>query len=421
MGANVHNRAVSKILETYYGATGVPVFGINLLNEIAFYFSDDWNINVFYDYFDFNEVLLFTKAYLNDRRNSKNGSNPCHIFHTKNYFIYIIVFQYESPGITGAILSGPIPAFRPDDARIDELLASRQLSLNRKPEVKSLLQSLPLIPSERIANYCKLLFLLCKPDLSSTPFDDPEVHSGWIKAADPVKSLADPDNDIAAYTNSYKFFMSLREKIVRGDSSGIGRLLSSSTDVLWETGNSENRFYSLKIKYIILCTYTSICSIQAKTPYTIMIKELSEAMEKMNAFKSSDEVVAGMISFIQTCAQAVAIHTKNPYSFHVNQALQYIRTHYTEKISLEVLANHTGINPVYLSSLLKKETKLSLADNINKIRIEESCSLLANTGRSINEIAIAVGYSYQNHFCKVFKKWNGMTPYEYRRKHTNLI
>ena len=104
------------------------------------------------------------------------------------------------------------------------------------------------------------------------------------------------------------------------------------------------------------------------------------------------------------------------YSLHVNRMIHYIKIHYSEKITLKKLAEHIQINPVYLSSLIKKETNMSLSNHINYIRIEEGKKLLIYTDKSIQDIAYDIGYNYQNHFDNVFKKFVGLTPLEYRNQ-----
>jgi YesN/AraC family two-component response regulator len=48
------------------------------------------------------------------------------------------------------------------------------------------------------------------------------------------------------------------------------------------------------------------------------------------------------------------------------------------------------------------------------VRIEESKHLLTSTDDSIVDICLAVGFEDQSYFSKVFKKYTGMTPKQYR-------
>jgi len=95
--------------------------------------------------------------------------------------------------------------------------------------------------------------------------------------------------------------------------------------------------------------------------------------------------------------------------------IEYIESHYAEKITLDMLARHTNLSASYLSNLIKKETGLSLMDNINKVRVEQSKKLLLSTNLSSHEVALSVGFSYQNHFASTFKKITGFSPTDFRK------
>ena len=87
----------------------------------------------------------------------------------------------------------------------------------------------------------------------------------------------------------------------------------------------------------------------------------------------------------------------------------------SENITLKKLAAYVQISPVYLSSLIKKETNHSLSFHINLCRIEESKRLLVYSNKSMQEIAYDIGYTYQTHYNTVFKKFEGQTPLAYRK------
>ncbi|WMT43244.1 AraC family transcriptional regulator [Paenibacillus sp. D2_2] len=111
------------------------------------------------------------------------------------------------------------------------------------------------------------------------------------------------------------------------------------------------------------------------------------------------------------------IEFSNPdYSTLVISTIHYMHTHFFEKLTLDDVARKLGRSPSYISDKLNKETGQSFNENLNQIRIKESKQLLIHTQKSINEIAIAVGFDYQNYFARVFKKIVGVTPLQYRNK-----
>ena len=97
---------------------------------------------------------------------------------------------------------------------------------------------------------------------------------------------------------------------------------------------------------------------------------------------------------------------------------RYVEEHFADKILLEDVADVVGLNPVYFSSLFKKETGLNFSTYLSNVRMEKAKELLANTNDSIAAIAEAVGYPEQKYFSQQFKKIVGVNPIVYRKLHT---
>lgn len=95
------------------------------------------------------------------------------------------------------------------------------------------------------------------------------------------------------------------------------------------------------------------------------------------------------------------------------QIKEYIEEHYAEEITLSLLAEKYHMEGTYLSRLFKKETGENLISFISGTRIKKSCKLMEEIP-SITEVAFLVGYDDYNYFNKVFRKYMGMSPREYR-------
>lgn len=96
-------------------------------------------------------------------------------------------------------------------------------------------------------------------------------------------------------------------------------------------------------------------------------------------------------------------------------ALTFIMDNYQNPdLNVSMLGEQFDITPAYLSKLYKQETGGTLLSTINKVRIEASKKLLCNTSMTVGQIALEVGYSYSNAFIRVFKKYEGVTPGQYK-------
>lgn len=95
--------------------------------------------------------------------------------------------------------------------------------------------------------------------------------------------------------------------------------------------------------------------------------------------------------------------------------IDYIRNHYEENITRNSLAKLVHFSPEYVGKILKKEMGVSINDYINTLRISRAKSMITSTNYKIIDIALMVGYDNMSYFSSVFKKYEGVSPAEYKR------
>lgn len=100
----------------------------------------------------------------------------------------------------------------------------------------------------------------------------------------------------------------------------------------------------------------------------------------------------------------------------VETVKRYIRTHYGEELSVEILAEKVYMAPSYLSALFKKETGQNLSKYIKACRMERAREMLEDTHEKIGAISEKVGYPNVSYFCQSFREYYGVSPQKYRGK-----
>jgi two-component system response regulator YesN len=101
----------------------------------------------------------------------------------------------------------------------------------------------------------------------------------------------------------------------------------------------------------------------------------------------------------------------------ITRAIEYINRQYAGKICLEDVASEVMLNPVYFSSLFKKEVGKSFIEYLTECRIRTAQDMVAQGELRIKDICYKVGYTDQRYFSKIFKKYTGLTPSAYRKIH----
>ncbi len=98
--------------------------------------------------------------------------------------------------------------------------------------------------------------------------------------------------------------------------------------------------------------------------------------------------------------------------------LNYINENLSEKLSLKELAEKCFFSPTYFSRMFKQCYGKNFAVFVSEKRMEKAKDLLVETNCSIEEICKIVGYNDRSQFYKVFKKYTGYTPKNYREQKT---
>ena len=91
----------------------------------------------------------------------------------------------------------------------------------------------------------------------------------------------------------------------------------------------------------------------------------------------------------------------------------------SEKLSIKYLTDTMAMSRASLYNKVKQITGLGVNEYINRLRIERSVYLLANTNLSISEISYEVGFSYPRYFSTSFKQMKGVTPSQFKEKNKN--
>jgi YesN/AraC family two-component response regulator len=99
----------------------------------------------------------------------------------------------------------------------------------------------------------------------------------------------------------------------------------------------------------------------------------------------------------------------------VSSIIQYVDGHYTEDLYLEHIAERMGLSSKYVSKVFKEKTGTNLTDYISLIRIAKAKEMLIHTSLNISVVGERVGIFSRTTFLRTFKKWEGISPLEFRQ------
>ena len=97
------------------------------------------------------------------------------------------------------------------------------------------------------------------------------------------------------------------------------------------------------------------------------------------------------------------------------RGLQYIDTHFTQNMTLEEISAQSGLSPNYYTALFHQCFHLKLWDYVLSKRVDRAKQLLAGSeAMTVLDIALACGFNNTANFNRVFLRFTGLTPRQYR-------
>ena len=134
-------------------------------------------------------------------------------------------------------------------------------------------------------------------------------------------------------------------------------------------------------------------------------------MDSVSCREDYEQILEKNLNHLIAIWQEASVRTDN----RIEQILDYMELHYTEDLKLEEIGARFGFSYHYLSAYFNQTMKEGFNDYLNRIRIHKSCEILQNPMIPVAQVSEIVGYSGHSYFCRVFKKFTGKTPSEWRR------
>ena len=111
----------------------------------------------------------------------------------------------------------------------------------------------------------------------------------------------------------------------------------------------------------------------------------------------------------------VFLNEESFYSDLSNVVLKFFEEHIRDDLSLDDICKKMNYSRSFMCKTFKKQTGETLMGCFNRMRIRKAEKMLDQTDRRVTEIASYLGFSEVKHFGALFKKYNGVSPSEYRR------
>lgn len=156
-----------------------------------------------------------------------------------------------------------------------------------------------------------------------------------------------------------------------------------------------------------------------------LLMELASRLHNEHVNKVPGHLFCSLGIFIELLAYLSRIFSEEKKSSaekydYISNAITFLNKHYRESFKISTLCKATGMSRATLQRNFFTATGCSPIQYMLQLRISEAAILLQNSGKSLTEIAAAVGFSDSNYFGRQFKKIHGISPGAFRKKRESV-
>ncbi|MCM1992205.1 AraC family transcriptional regulator [Oceanirhabdus seepicola] len=348
---------------------------------------------------------------------SKWGRARKYFYYTNDYQLsYVSVGLWHKKIFRGVLTAGPFLLLSPDSLDIDKLIEKHKMTLSMKPTLMQFYNELKVVDHNRLLYLSKFLITLVENKINL--FDIHSLNNKEIKnKAEEVLSYQIIKNrEENLKRNPYILSKDLYDYVKSGDLSNAKKIKDKLSKYEMVELPGVDPIRNAKNYLIIHCSSLARSVIEGGVDADFVYTLKDTYLRLIESCNNLTQLITISNSVLEEFVESVTKLGLIKVKPSVQKAIKYIYEHLTEEISLEQVAKKVKLHPKYLSALFKKEMGITFQNYILKLRIQEAKRLLNYSDYSILDIALQFGFKSQSYFTNTFKKYEGCTPNQYRKK-----
>ena len=397
--------------ETFYACIHLPIKIINEEGKILVSIGDTPSFcRLFQRHLPATETC--EKLHASASRKAVSLGEP-YIFACHADLNHIVFPLISKQTFLGSILVGPFLMDEPDSILISDVAKRYRIPMDDALDLYDETRELPVIEPGHVNHISHLLFYLFSSLIAESREELRQNNQKLLQQSQISESIQRyKGGSIRTDSYPYEKEKALIAQVKRGDVREANAVLNDLLGyVLFSQGNSLD---VVKSRAIELCSLLSRTAIEGGAPTDSILKLNNHFLQNLQQINTLDTLCYKLQEIVETFSESMFNYIPSRNSELIKKAMLYISEHFSNPLTLEEVAAYVHLHPSYFSTLFKSSTGSSFKEYLNMVRIEESKRLLSNTDYSIIDIAVAVGFEDQSYFSKVFKKYTGLTPKQFR-------
>lgn len=229
----------------------------------------------------------------------------------------------------------------------------------------------------------------------------------------PLEDIEKPELDMEMMERRYRLENEIMEAVRHGQTYKSEMFDTAFSPAAFEQRLSDS-VRNVKNYMIIMNTLLRKAAQQGGVHPFYLDKISSQYAAEIEAIKNVKTLPYFMKKIFEDYCRLVNKHATINYSTLIKNVIIYIDARLSEELSLKKIAEMNGVSSTYLSTCFKQETGKNFVDYVNGRRVEQAKHMLKTTRLQIQTVAQHCGFLDVQYFAKVFKKYTGKTPREYR-------
>ncbi len=407
----VEEQTLRTMLDTFYACINLP---IQAIDENGEFLAISGPMNNFCRCFQryLPEGDTCDKMHAGAAHRAVDLGEP-YIFSCHADLCHIVFPLINNQTFLGSILVGPFLMDEPDSILMSGISKRYHIPTEESFELYDEINHIPVVFPAMVNHISRLLYFLFS-NLIDEGKKLLKYNNQKLIQQSRINESIQRFKSIEANQSAYPYELEkeLMTKAKLGDSKDANALLNQLLGYVFFSEGSSLEI--VKSRAVELCSLLSRSAIEGGAPTDSILKLNNEFLKNIQQITTLESLCFKLQEIVETFSNTMFNSIPSKNNEIVKKSMLYISQNFNRQITLDETAEHVHLHPSYFSTLFKQSTGSSFKEYLNMVRIEESKRLLANTDFSIIDIAIAAGFEDQSYFSKVFKKYTGITPKQYR-------
>ena len=160
-----------------------------------------------------------------------------------------------------------------------------------------------------------------------------------------------------------------------------------------------------------------ICAMLEERTLSLGSPVPEELLSRTVRHGGQEEDLTALELYVSNLVSWIRVAAMHEQYRHIQEAKQFMENHHSDSsLSLQSVGEHCGISASYLSKLFSAYEPHGFLQTLNEYRIHHACRMLSASMDPLADIGYRAGFNSTQNFIRVFKKYMGVTPGQYRSR-----